>query len=167
MATSNRTCFLFVLIMQTGFIRMNKFDTNIDLEAELWNLPQLHGHVKVRENAQMFWWFFNTTSDITSTTRKPLILWIQGGPGRASSGVGNFAEIGAFDQYLKERTENWLQDANVLFIDSPVGVGFSYVTGRSSLADSNEMIVSDLLVLIKTLLTDQLRDFQVSYRLFL
>lgn len=41
-----------------------------------------------------------------------------------------------------------MKDYNVLFIDNPVGSGFSYTTSNGALAKNNEQIASDLLVCI-------------------
>jgi carboxypeptidase C (cathepsin A) len=61
----------------------------------------------------------------------PLILWLQGGPG-CSDGTGNYGEIGPFTIDLQSgkltpvtQNFNWNEKYNLLFVDSPVGVGFS------------------------------------------
>ena len=60
-----------------------------------------------------------------------MILWLQGGPG-CSDGTGNYGEVGPFSIDLQSGTFkpvtqnfNWNEDYNLLFVDSPVGVGFS------------------------------------------
>lgn len=54
----------------------------------------------------------------------PLVVWLQGGPGGSSTGFGNFLEIGPLDSTLTPRNISWIQTANVLFIDNPVGAIF-------------------------------------------
>lgn len=54
--------------------------------------------------------------------------------------------------------------ASVLFIDNPVGTGFSYVTYSSAYAVNNEQIADDLLVLLTAFL-NQLPDFKVTYNI--
>ena len=91
------------------------------------------GYVKVRENAFMFWWLYGAqTSDPSQRLDKPLIMWLQGGPGSSSTGFGNFEELGPLTVDLKPRNTTWLRAANVLFVDNPVGTGFSYVTENSA-----------------------------------
>lgn len=94
---------------------------------EDWN------YVKVRENAFMFWWLYGAqTSNPSQRLDKPLVMWLQGGPGGSSTGFGNFEELGPLTVELKPRKTTWLRAANVLFVDNPVGTGFSYVTDKSA-----------------------------------
>uniref|UniRef100_A0A914DAL2 Serine carboxypeptidase n=1 Tax=Acrobeloides nanus TaxID=290746 RepID=A0A914DAL2_9BILA len=63
----------------------------------------------------------------------PLVLWLNGGPG-CSSLLGFFEELGPFfpntdGTTLFENVFSWNKLANVLFIESPHGVGYSYTTG--------------------------------------
>ncbi|WJX38962.1 calponin [Trifolium repens] len=62
---------------------------------------------------------------------KPLLLWLNGGPGCSSLGYGAFEEIGPFrinsdGKTLYRNKYAWNEAANVLFLESPAGVGFSY-----------------------------------------
>ncbi len=60
--------------------------------------------------------------------RVPLIIWLQGGPG-SSSQFGAFTELGPI-RITKNRTgefgSSWNIIGHTLFIDQPIGVGFSY-----------------------------------------
>lgn len=98
-----------------------------EIPTETW------GYVEVRENAHMFWWLYGAqTSNSSERVNKPLIMWLQGGPGGSSTGFGNFEELGPLTVELKPRNTSWIQAANVLFVDNPVGSGFSYVTQPSA-----------------------------------
>ena len=98
-----------------------------EIPTETW------GYVEVRENAHMFWWLYGAqTSNSSERVNKPLIMWLQGGPGGSSTGFGNFEELGPLTVELKPRNTTWIQAANVLFVDNPVGSGFSYVTQPSA-----------------------------------
>lgn len=62
-----------------------------------------------------------------------------------SSGYGNFFEIGPFDLDLVERNHSWVKHFNVLFIDNPVGAGFSYISDKSvKLPTTSVEVASDL-----------------------
>ncbi|XP_053595934.1 retinoid-inducible serine carboxypeptidase [Microplitis demolitor] len=116
------------------------------------------GHVTVRPGAQMFWWLYYVnpptinTLDSFNVFEKPLIIWLQGGPGEAGSGYGNFNEFGPLDLNLKRRNHTWVNDYNVLLIDNPVGVGFSFVANNSLMAKNNTQIAQDLVICIKKFL---------------
>ncbi|XP_003484729.1 retinoid-inducible serine carboxypeptidase-like [Bombus impatiens] len=116
------------------------------------------GYVKVRPTSQMFWWLYYTTANVSSYYEKPLIIWLQGGPGASSTSYGNFEELGPLDVNLKPRNFTWVKDYNVLFIDNPVGTGFSYTTTLGGYTTTNAEIAHDLLECIKGFLK-QLPEF--------
>lgn len=97
----------------------------------------------------MFWWLYYTTANVTEATDRPLAIWLQGGPGSSSTGYGNFEEFGPLDIDLNERNFTWVKDMNVLFIDSPVGSGFSYVDDDQYFTRTNAEIAKDLVELMK------------------
>lgn len=111
---------------------------------------QQWGFVNVREGAHLFWWLHHTTApNITKSSEKPLVVWLQGGPGASSTGFGNFEEIGPISLELNERNHTWVKDMNVLFIDSPVGTGFSYVEHEKHLTSDNKQAALDLIELLR------------------
>eukprot|EP01018_Ginkgo_biloba_P021565 Gb_00744 [translate_table: standard] len=107
------------------------------------------GYIEVRPKAHMFWWLYHSTGHKTDSW--PLILWLQGGPGSSGVGIGNFEEIGPLDTQLRPRQSTWLQKADLLFVDSPVGTGFSYVENYTLTATTDAEAVNDLLSFFKEL----------------
>ena len=61
----------------------------------------------------------------------PIILWLNGGPG-CSSMLGLFNEVGPYlmkgkNDYFEQEVNQWSLQLknNMIFLESPVGVGFS------------------------------------------
>ncbi|KAK8756526.1 hypothetical protein V5799_000772, partial [Amblyomma americanum] len=118
-------------------------------------------YVKVRENAYMFWWLMFADLPESQYKSAPLIVWLQGGPGASSTGFGNFAEIGPQDVHLEPRNHSWVRFANLLFVDNPVGTGYSYVSNETAFAANNSQIAADLVTMISFFLT-KMPEFQAG-----
>lgn len=95
------------------------------------NFRQYSGYLAADTKGKKFvhYWFVESQND---PAKDPVLLWLNGGPG-CSSMEGLFAELGPFEikadgQSLKLRETSWNKLANVLFLESPTGVGFSYDT---------------------------------------
>lgn len=77
-------------------------------------------------NGNMFFWFFPSQ---TKGSDDPVLLWLQGGPG-GSSLYGALVEHGPFgidrDLHIFSRNFSWNRKYNMLYIDNPVGTGFSF-----------------------------------------
>lgn len=111
---------------------------------ETWN------YVTIRQDAPMFWWFYGAQSQ--QRDQLPLVLWLQGGPGASGTGFGNFEEIGPLHQDSTPRNTTWIQETNLLFVDNPVGAGFSYITDPAAYANNVTQSADDLLVVLKAFL---------------
>ncbi|VFQ82788.1 unnamed protein product [Cuscuta campestris] len=97
----------------------------------------------------MFWCLYKSPNRVEDPNKPwPIILWLQGGPGASGVGIGNFLEIGPQDVNLRPRTSTWLAKADLLFVDSPVGTGYSYVEDETLLAKTDEEAVKDLTKLL-------------------
>ncbi|OWM73729.1 hypothetical protein CDL15_Pgr026833 [Punica granatum] len=110
------------------------------------------GYVKVRHRAHMFWWLYRSPYRINDPSW-PVILWLQGGPGASGVGYGNFQEIGPLDANLKPRNSTWLRVADLLFVDNPVGTGFSFVEDARDdklFVKTDEEAADDLTTLLKS-----------------
>lgn len=103
----------------------------------------------VRPGSHMFWWFYSSTNYDIPRENIPLILWLQGGPGGSSIGYGDFTEFGPLDINLQPRNTTWIQVANVIFLDQPVGTGWSYVDDPSLLVRNNSQIAIDVVSMLK------------------
>jgi serine carboxypeptidase 1 len=93
---------------------------------------------------------YGSTNPSTTAPREeqPIILWLQGGPGGSSIAYGDFQELGPLDLNLQPRNTTWVQAANVLFLDQPVGTGWSYVDSTDLLTKNNSQIAADVVTLL-------------------
>ncbi|XP_786169.3 probable serine carboxypeptidase CPVL [Strongylocentrotus purpuratus] len=95
-------------------------------------------------NSSMFFWFFPAQNNDPSA---PVLLWLQGGPG-GSSLFGLFAENGPFlvtkDLKLQPRKWAWTQKYSMLYIDNPVGTGFSFTQNDAGYANNEEDVAVNL-----------------------
>ncbi|KAH8244397.1 hypothetical protein KR026_008421, partial [Drosophila bipectinata] len=123
-------------------------------------------YVEVRPGAHLFYWLFYTTANVSSFTERPLIIWLQGGPGVASTGTGVFEQLGPIDIKGRHRESSWVRHANVLFVDSPVGTGFGYVEEHGSFARTNRQIALDLVQLMRKFLRKYPRFRHVPLHIF-
>ncbi|RSL56919.1 hypothetical protein CEP53_006650 [Fusarium sp. AF-6] len=89
-------------------------------------VDQHSGYLSVGKNHSMWFWFFEARNDASNA---PLVLWLNGGPG-CSSMIGLFQEHGPC-HFVNNQTEpslnphSWNEYANMLYIDQPIGTGFS------------------------------------------
>jgi len=97
------------------------------------NFNQYAGYIDVNPSTgrNLFYWFTESQSNPASS---PVVLWLNGGPGCSSLG-GLFEELGPFapqdNSTLVKNPYSWNTVANVIFLESPSGVGFSYSVDRS------------------------------------
>ncbi|XP_047331909.1 serine carboxypeptidase 1-like [Impatiens glandulifera] len=104
-------------------------------------IEQYSGYVTVDPQAgRALFYYFVESNDSSS---KPLVLWLNGGPGCSSLGAGGFMELGPFrpnpdGKTLWENKYSWNNEANILFLESPAGVGFSYSNTTSDYDQSGD-----------------------------
>ncbi|KAL0563610.1 hypothetical protein V5O48_018453, partial [Marasmius crinis-equi] len=90
-------------------------------------VTQASGYGDLTATESIFFWYFAARN---SPSTAPLSLWFNGGPG-SSSMIGLLQELGPCRINNDTRTVStnpfsWNTNSNILFIDQPVGVGFSH-----------------------------------------
>ncbi|XP_020881469.1 putative serine carboxypeptidase-like 53 isoform X2 [Arabidopsis lyrata subsp. lyrata] len=106
------------------------------------SFTQYGGYVTVNESAgrSLYYYFVEATKTKESS---PLVLWLNGGPG-CSSLYGAFQELGPFRIHSDGKTlytnpYSWNNVANILFLESPAGTGFSYTNTTTDMENPGDM----------------------------
>ncbi|KAF9644836.1 serine carboxypeptidase [Thelephora ganbajun] len=91
------------------------------------------GYADLTSTQHMWFWFFAARN---SPDTAPLTVWLNGGPG-SSSMIGLFQEHGPClinndSSTVRLNPQSWNENSNVLYLDQPVGVGFSYGDATTS-----------------------------------
>lgn len=98
-------------------------------------------------SARLYYMYFEATSPAEPLEDTPLILWLQGGPG-CSSLIGNFYELGPWriseKLALASNPGAWNHKYGVLFIDNPVGTGFSTADKDEDIPVDQDGVVAHL-----------------------
>ncbi|KAI9034268.1 Alpha/Beta hydrolase protein [Hyaloraphidium curvatum] len=104
-------------------------DTNTTLQRT--------GYLDVDDDKHFFFWFFESHHQPESD---PVSLWLNGGPG-CSSMTGLFMELGPCrprkgGSNTRHNRYGWNNRANMIFLDQPVNVGFSYSDSGKDVQDT-------------------------------
>lgn len=117
------------------------FVTHLPGQPEGELLRQYAGHIEVNAQTGGHMWFWKFENRHLAN-RHRTVLWLNGGPG-CSSLDGALMEIGPYrlsdENTLTYNNGSWDEFANVVFVDNPVGTGYSYVNTDSYLSELNEM----------------------------
>ncbi|XP_073341052.1 probable serine carboxypeptidase CPVL [Pagrus major] len=111
------------------------------------NVKSYAGYLTVNKkyNSNLFFWFFPAL--MPSRAKAPVMLWLQGGPGGTSM-FGLFVEHGPYVVYknltVGMRDYAWTSRYSVLYIDNPVGTGFSFTDDDRGFAQNQDDVGRDL-----------------------
>lgn len=110
--------------------------------------------------ARLFYYFVRSEG---SPAEDPVLLWMPGGPGCSgfSSLVYQIGPLG-FDLHanvdglpkLLYRPESWTKFCNIIFLDSPVGSGFSYIEAEPGYKSSDTIVVNQTFIFLKKWFTE-------------
>ncbi|KIY47803.1 alpha/beta-hydrolase [Fistulina hepatica ATCC 64428] len=99
------------------------------------------GYLDITGARHLFFYFFESRSDPSTDD---VIFWTNGGPG-CSSSLGLFMELGPCRildaEGPKHHLESWNTNANIFFIDQPIGTGFSYADYGEKVSTTEEAAV--------------------------
>ncbi|KAJ4836419.1 hypothetical protein Tsubulata_031100 [Turnera subulata] len=131
---------------QDGLMEANKI-SSLPGQPDGVDFDQYAGYVTVdpKNGRALFYYFVESPQDSSS---KPLVLWLNGGPGCSSLGYGAMEELGPFrvnsdGKTLYRNEYAWNNAANVIFLESPAGVGFSYSNTSSDYKTGDKKTADD------------------------
>lgn len=140
------------LISQTGQIHNEQSDAIDSVPGFDGDLPSKHyaGYIPVGTSGKrLFYYLVEAESDPSNA---PVVLWLNGGPG-CSSFDGFVYEQGPFNFVLDATNAGqrvklvlnpyaWNKVANMIFLDSPAGVGLSYSQAGSKDYRTDDMVTA-------------------------
>ncbi|CAI2370968.1 unnamed protein product [Moneuplotes crassus] len=100
------------------------------------------GLIDLGDSDEMFYWLLRSRRDPKTD---PLVLWLTGGPG-CSSELALFYENGPWtindDLSLKKNDYSWNEISNLLYVDQPLGTGFSKTKKPEHMATNEDEVAS-------------------------
>lgn len=145
-------CFLWLVVL-VYFVVGGEGYPEEDLVVRLPGQPKVgfkqyagYVDVDVKSGKSLFYYFVEAEVD---PHHKPLTLWLNGGPGCSSIGGGAFTELGPFyptgdGRGLRRNSKSWNKASNLLFVESPVGVGWSYSNTTSDYTRGDDATAMDM-----------------------
>lgn len=119
-------------------------------DAPAFTTETYSGFLKVTDTKSLHYVFAESESD---PANDPVVIWFNGGPG-CSSMLAFMQENGPLaiddgEDFIKTNPYPWNTRMNMLWIESPAGVGFSYAGTEQDL-QTNDMVQSqDALAALK------------------
>ncbi|XP_047312942.1 serine carboxypeptidase-like 48 [Impatiens glandulifera] len=110
------------------------------------NLGHYAGYYRLphSRDARMFYLFFESRKNKRSD---PVVIWLPGGPG-TSCLISMFYENGPYhiinNNTLILNDYGWDQVSNLIYVDQPIGTGFSYSSDNSDFRNDQEGVSNDL-----------------------
>ncbi|KAI0756437.1 alpha/beta-hydrolase [Daedaleopsis nitida] len=105
------------------------------------SVKQYSGYLDISDSHHLFFWFFEARKDPETA---PLMMWLNGGPG-CSSTTGLLFENGPCTIVDSNTTapnpHSWNNVANMIFLDQPIGTGFSYASDGSKVDTLTDLAV--------------------------
>ncbi|XP_042387052.1 serine carboxypeptidase-like 50 [Zingiber officinale] len=98
----------------------------------------------------LFFAYYEAQSPVSPLDDAPIVLWLQGGPG-CSSMLGNLFELGPFlvssssSPSLRANPFSWNRRFGLLFIDNPLGAGFSVAPSPADIPRNQSAVAAQLL----------------------
>jgi carboxypeptidase C (cathepsin A) len=138
-----KTLSLAMLAMSTIAAPSDELVTSLPIVGDL-NFNMYSGYVDIPSTTKQLHYLLAESAN--DPTTDPLIVWFNGGPG-CSSLIGFTTENGPYTFSVHHDPEvnqySWNQEANVLYLEQPAGVGFSYCSTTADCASSDDGSADD------------------------
>lgn len=142
-------------LIKKGQLNKAKTMSRVGSLGSVKNVPSYSGFLTVNASfgSNLFFWFFPAMENPRTA---PVLLWLNGGPG-SSSLFGLFAEHGPYlvgkGGIPKLRQVTWARRYSVLYVDNPVGVGFSFTQHDQGYTSNETDVGRDLLEALQQFFT--------------
>ncbi|XP_069112455.1 lysosomal protective protein-like isoform X1 [Argopecten irradians] len=109
---------------------------------------QYSGYLNATGNKKLHYWFLESQNNPKTD---PVVLWMNGGPG-CSSDLGLLSEHGPFrinsdGKTVYYNSYSWNTVANMIYLEAPAGVGFSYSPDKDYKTDDDQVALDNHLAL--------------------
>jgi len=132
--------FVFISLYLVNTTTANDDETVIPDFSKVYTGKTYSGYLNLKTPGKFLHYLYQPSS--RDQTKDPLVLWLNGGPG-CSSMLGWAQEHGPAilgnDLNWSANPYSWNTVANMIYLESPAGVGFSYVTNPDDIK-SNDLL---------------------------
>ncbi|GFP99610.1 serine carboxypeptidase-like 50 [Phtheirospermum japonicum] len=147
--------FLHLLLLISAVLRHSAAATSAYPKEAL---PTKFGYLKVNPTTGSAIFYTYYESQAPHNTETPILIWLQGGPG-CSSMLANFFELGPYlitqdlslkpNPYsFKPNPYSWNKNFGLLFLDNPIGTGFSIAASPEEIPRNQKDVAKHLLTAI-------------------
>ncbi|EFJ20895.1 serine carboxypeptidase-like enzyme, partial [Selaginella moellendorffii] len=112
-------------------------------------LPTDSGYLPIDESSEsrLFYVYYEASKPDTELEISPIMVWLNGGPG-CSSLIGCFYELGPWivqeNFSLQKNPGAWNRRCGILFVDNPIGTGFSIAASELEVPRCQETVALHL-----------------------
>ncbi|RZC58181.1 hypothetical protein C5167_005487 [Papaver somniferum] len=118
-------------------------------------LPTKSGYFPINSTSgsAIFFAFYEAQHPSSSLSQTPILVWLQGGPG-CSSMIGNFFKLGPWRVSSDSKSnESLILKSNPVFIDNPIGAGFSIASSSVEIPIDQGTVAKHLFIALRSFIS--------------
>ncbi|XP_020105250.1 serine carboxypeptidase-like 50 [Ananas comosus] len=142
--------FIFFLLLIPFISSSSSSSSLFPLEAR----PTMSGYLPISSSSSssspaLFFAFYEAQFPLSPLSSTPILLWLEGGPG-CSSMLGNLFELGPWllspsdEPSLRPNPFAWNRRFGLLFVDNPLGTGFSSAADAAAIPRDQPTVAAHL-----------------------